>query len=243
MLPMPLIGHIRELVRYPIKSMAGRATDAAVLGWHGLDGDRRFALRRLGADNGFPWVSASALPDLIRYQPLGLDESTGEPLPTHARTPDGAELALQDGALAAEVAARLGSPVELMRLKHGVFDEAPISLIHPATMARIGSEAGLALDPRRFRANVVIESEGGQAFLEDTWVGRSLVFGDDERGPAVAVTLRDLRCMMINLDPDTAVQDARVMKAAVRLNQNYAGVYATVLRTGTLRVGDRVTLV
>jgi uncharacterized protein YcbX len=55
--------------------------------------------------------------------------------------------------------------------------------------------------------------------------------------------MRDPRCMMINLDPDTGEQDARVMKTVVRLNQNNAGVYATVLRTGTIRVGDQVNLV
>jgi MOSC domain-containing protein len=69
-----------------------------------------------------------------------------------------------------------------------------------------------------------------------------LVFGDGDRGPAVSVTMRDLRCMMLNLDPETATQDARVMKTVVRLNANYAGVYATVVRTGTIRVGDRVSL-
>ena len=55
--------------------------------------------------------------------------------------------------------------------------------------------------------------------------------------------MRDERCMMVNLDPETAAQDARVMKAVVRLNDNTAGVYATVVRTGTIRVGDPVTLV
>jgi MOSC domain-containing protein YiiM len=48
---------------------------------------------------------------------------------------------------------------------------------------------------------------------------------------------------MINLDPETAEQDTRIMKTALRLNKNNAGVYATVLRTGTIRVGDSVTLV
>lgn len=48
--------------------------------------------------------------------------------------------------------------------------------------------------------------------------------------------------MMINLDPDTAAQDAQVLKTVVRLNQNHAGVYASVIRTGTIRVGDRVSL-
>jgi MOSC domain-containing protein YiiM len=49
--------------------------------------------------------------------------------------------------------------------------------------------------------------------------------------------------MMINLDPETGEQDARVMKMAVRLNKSNAGVYATVVQSGTVRVGDRVNLV
>ena len=49
--------------------------------------------------------------------------------------------------------------------------------------------------------------------------------------------------MMINLDPDTATQDKRVLKTVVRLNKNNAGVYGTVVQTGTIRVGDPVSLV
>ena len=58
----------------------------------------------------------------------------------------------------------------------------------------------------------------------------------------VSVVMRDERCVMINLDPETGKQDGRVQKTVVRLNGNYAGVYATVVRTGTIRVGDRVSL-
>jgi uncharacterized protein YcbX len=45
------LGHVCELVRYPVKSMAGIVTQSAFLGWHGLDGDRRFAFRHLGDDS------------------------------------------------------------------------------------------------------------------------------------------------------------------------------------------------
>jgi uncharacterized protein YcbX len=150
---------------------------------------------------------------------------------------------LQSAELKAELAERLGSGVDLMKLKHGIFDEAAVSVISLATMAGIGREVGLDLDRRRFRANIVLETERGEPFLEDGWVGRMLVFGDRDPGPALSVTLCDERCMIINLDPETAEQDARVMKTVVRLNKNYAGVYATVVRTGTIHVGDRVTLV
>lgn len=237
------IGHIREIVRYPVKSMAGIATEAAVLGWHGLAGDRRFAFQRVGDHSGFPWLTASRLPELILYQPVGLDESTGEPLPTHVRTPAGVLMALDSAELQAELAQRFGNSLHLMQLKHGIFDEAAVSLISLATMAGISREASIPTDTRRFRANIVLETTHSEPFLEDGWVGQTLVFGEGDPRPAVSVTLRDPRCMMLNLDPETAAQDAGVMKTVVRLNQNTAGVYATVVRSGTLRVGDPVRLV
>ena len=235
------IGHVGEIVRYPVKSMAGTTTESAFLGWHGLAGDRRFAFRRVGQGNGFPWLSASRLPELLLYHPIGLDESCGEPLPTHVRTPGGSKLELGSAELNAHVSEHFGKGVELMKLMHGVFDEAAVSVINLATIAGIGREAGLNLDHRRFRANLVVETELNEPFLEDGWVGGTLVFGEGDSRAVVNVTLRDLRCVMINLDPETSEGSANVMKTVVRLNENRAGVYATVVRTGTIRVGDRVS--
>jgi uncharacterized protein YcbX len=248
------VGHVREITRYPVKSMAGVPTESASLGWHGLDGDRRFAFRRLNDSGDFPWLTASRLPELLLYHPIGRDESSGEPLPTHVRTPDGSQLELRSGELNTEISRRFGSDVELMNLKHGIFDEATISVISLATIAGISREVGVDLDPldpldhRRFRANITLETERNEPFLEDAWIGGTLVFGDlsepraEAGGPAVSVTLRDLRCVMLNLDPDTGAKDARIIKTVVRLNQNNAGVYATVVRTGKITVGDRVSL-
>ena len=241
---MKLIGHVRELVRYPIKSMAGTPAESAFLGWHGLDGDRRFAFRRIGDQSGFPWLSASRLQELLLYRPSRLDESTGEPLPTHVRTPSGAEVELHSKALENEIAERFRNPVEMMQLKHGIFDDASVSVISRTTIATICREAGVELDTRRFRANIVLETDDAEPFDEDTWVGGRLVFGGAEAGAAVSVTARDVRCMMINLDPDTAKQeDGRVLKSVVRMNANNAGVYGTVVQTGQLHVGQAVSLI
>lgn len=240
---MKQLGYVRELVRYPVKSMAGIATESAYLGWHGLDGDRRFAFRRLEDNSGFPWLSASRVPELLLYHPFGLDESTGEPLPTSVRTPAGTHLELHSVELQSEVAGRFGSGVELMKIKHGIFDDAPVSVISLATIGGISRETGVDLDRRRFRANIVLETHGGEPFLEDGWVGGRLVFGENEPRPAVSVTTRDVRCVMINLDPDTGTQDGRILKTVVRLNANNAGVYGTVVQTGTIRVGQPVSLV
>src|SRR6185369_14960767 len=107
------LGHVRELARYPVKSMAPVATDSALLGWHGLQGDRRFAFRRVNDNSGFPWLSASRLPELLLYQPLGLDANAEEPAPSHVRTPEGIELALESAELRNNVAQKFGSAVEL----------------------------------------------------------------------------------------------------------------------------------
>lgn len=163
-----------------------------------------------------------------------------QPLPTHVRTPAGTLLEIGSIELKESIFERFGAAVELMQLKHGIFDEASVSVINLATMAAICQAAGQELDSRRFRANIVIETTATEPFLEDNWVGGMLVFGDEETGPLVSVTMRDPRCMMINLDPNTAQQDPNVMKAVVRLNGNNAGAYGTVVRTGALRVGDKV---
>jgi len=236
------LGQVHQIVRYPVKSMAGIPTDSAFLGWHGLQGDRRFAFRRLNDKSGFPWLSASRLPELLLYQPMGLDENAEEPLPSQVRTPEGNVLDLASAELRKSVEERLGSPVELMKLKHGVFDEADISVINLATISAIGREVAQELDTRRFRANIYVASQATEEFLEDGWIGRRVYFGREEDGPMLSITMRDLRCTMINLDPDTAEQDERVMKTVVRMNRNYAGAYGTVVRTGQISVGQSVSL-
>lgn len=104
------IGEVEALFRYPVKSMRGEALNGAELGWHGLEGDRRLALRRIDDRSGFPWLTATKLPELILFTPV---RRTAESLPSHVRTPEGEELALFSHQLAAEVGRRHGTPVEM----------------------------------------------------------------------------------------------------------------------------------
>ncbi|HEU4477276.1 MAG TPA: MOSC N-terminal beta barrel domain-containing protein [Pyrinomonadaceae bacterium] len=240
------VGRISAIFRYPVKSMAGELLDVATLSWHGIEGDRRFAFRRLNDRSGFPWLTASKLPQLLLYKPFRLDGNAVEQLPTHVRTPEGTEYEIQSDELRQDLSSRYGRDVELMNLKHGIFDEACISVISLGTSLGVERESGRELDLRRFRPNVVIETKSGEPFEEDSWVGRTLMFGDGESGEArmaaIRVTMKDERCVMVNLDPDTAERDSEVMKTVVRMNENYAGVYATVVRAGALRIGQAVTL-
>lgn len=236
------VGHVSAIFRYPIKSMAGERLDSAKIGWHGVEGDRRFAFRRLADRGGFPWLTASRLPELLLYQPIRHRDTAGEPLPTHVRTPDGREYELADNALVKEIATQHRAELELMHFKHGIFDDADISAIAVGTIRSIASTAGHRDDVRRFRPNLLIDTKAAHPFEEDEWVSKVLEFGPDITGPAISITMRDLRCSMINLDPDTAQANAEFMKTVVRMNDNYAGVYGTVVRTGEIRVGQIVSL-
>jgi uncharacterized protein len=236
------IGRVEAIFRYPIKSMAGERLEAATVGWNGLDGDRRLALRRVADRSGMPWLTASKLPDLVRFVPHGREEGAEGGLPTLVRTPDGEEMPVFSPDLAAEVGRRFGAPVEMMQFKNGIFDEASISVIAMETISEIGRLAGRRLDVRRFRPNVVVRLLRSVPFQEDEWVGGVLSFGEEDDAPAITVTMRDVRCSMVNIDPDSASLAPEVMKAVVRVHENTAGIYGTVTRVGRLSVGQPLFL-
>lgn len=235
------VARVVRIFRYPVKSMAAEPLDSAVLGWHGLEGDRRYAFRRLGNASGFPWLTAGRLPGLVRYRPYFSGAGSGAS-GLRVATPDGDDLELAAPELRARLAAEHGADVELMHLQQGIYDEAAVSLIGVHSVAALEREAGTALDPRRFRPNLLVEALDGAPFAEDAWVGRTLVFGESPEGAAVAVTQRDPRCAMVNLDPETGAADPRVLRAVVRARENDAGVYGVVVRTGPIRTGDPVFL-
>ncbi len=236
------IGNVEAIFRYPVKSMGGERLEVAELGWHGLDGDRRLAFRRVDDRSGFPWLSASTLPDLLLFAPHRREDGAPGDLPTHIRTPDGEEMPVFGDDLATEVARRHGAPVQMMQLDHGIFDEATISVIASDTVGEIGRLAGRAADVRRFRPNILVRLLRSVPFQEDEWVGGVLSFGEGDDAPAITVTMRDVRCSMVNFDPDSASPAPEVLKAVVRAHQNTAGVYGAVTRTGRLAVGQTILL-
>src|ERR1700724_697473 len=219
------IGHVEAIFRYPVKSMSGERLEVANLGWHGLDGDRRLAFRRIDDRSGFPWLTASKLPDLLLYAPHRREDGAQGDLPTHIRTPDGQEMPVFGEDLATEVGRRHGAPVQMMQLNHGIFDEARISVIAFDTVREIGRLAELSPDVRRFRPNVVVRLLRSGPFQEDEWLGGVLSFGEGDDAPSITVTMRDVRCSLVDLHPDSASPTPEVLKAVVGANQNNAGIY------------------
>lgn len=228
------IGVVEAIFRYPVKSMAAEPLPAVEVGHHGCAGDRRFALRRLHSTSPRPWLNASRCPELICYIP-DLSAAT-------VRTPTGRELPILGDELAADISRRCGEPVQMMQLIHGVFDDADISVISTATLAALARAADLPLDPRRFRPNIVVRLTDTTPFQEDAWLGSLLTLGEGPQALQIACTQHDIRCSMVNLDPDTAASSPAVQKAVLALNANRAGAYAAILRPGPLTPGATVYL-
>ena len=80
-------------------------------------------------------------------------------------------------------------------------DAAPVSLFGLATVRGLSQETGLALDPRRFRANFYVRWESDEPFYENQLVGRALRIGDYV---TVQVVKKDGRCVIITLDSETS---------------------------------------
>ncbi|MGI8819915.1 MAG: MOSC domain-containing protein [Chthoniobacterales bacterium] len=236
------IGQVEAIFRYPVKSMSGERMEVAELGWHGIGGDRRLALRRTQERDDFPWLTATKLPDLLLFAPCRLGDGVQGDIPTHVRTPEGKELEVFDPALAAEIERRHGAPVEMTHLRNGIFDDASVSVLATETVEEIGRLTGTAPDVRRFRPNIMVRLLRPEPFQEDKWLGGILSFGEPGEGPRVSVTMRDVRCSMVNCDPDTGRSAPEVMKAIARTNQNNAGIYGTVVRTGRLAIGQTIRL-
>lgn len=233
------IGRVAGVFRHPIKSMAAQAMTCAAVDRYGIAGDRRFALRRLGDESGFPWLSASKLPALVRYEvACAVDEApTRESM--HVRAPSGDVISCAGDALSRHFASAHGVDVELTNLRQGIFDLAGLGIITTQTLASIAAMLSLPMDVRRFRPNVLIDvGSSGDPYPEDAWVGSSLAFGDPVNGARAMVTELDERCAMINLDPDSGLSTPTILRTVVRERDNFAGVYATPTRPGAVAIGD-----
>jgi uncharacterized protein YcbX len=235
---MQSVGVIRQLRRYPVKSMRGESLPATTLTLQGVAVDRRYAFVQKASRSSFPWFTARELPELLCYS-ASVQEAGPQEVEVTVTTPDGKKFPVQSDELRQILEARSGLEIFLLQDYRGSFDAAPISLISCQAVSQIAKESGTEEDPVRFRPNLLVDLESGEAFEELQWVGRILRVGDTAR---IAILKADQRCMMISLDPVSAKSNPAVQRCVVQQHNNCAGVYAAVLTPGELRIGDTVSL-
>ncbi|WP_454918944.1 MOSC domain-containing protein [Xanthobacter sediminis] len=111
-----------------------------------------------------------------------------------------------------------------------------VSLLNLASVRDLSARMGAEVDPLRFRMNLHLDGWTPGAELE--LKGREIEVG----GARLAILKRTERCAAVNVNPLHATRDLNVVKALVRAYGHAdCGVYARVVRSGEVRIGDRVT--
>ncbi|PYR26586.1 MAG: MOSC domain-containing protein [Acidobacteria bacterium] len=121
------------------------------------------------------------------------------------------------------------------------FDCATVHLLTTTTLGRLRS-----LYPQgrfelpRFRPNIVVRPAGDElTFVEDSWIGQTIAIGEDVR---LRITGPCGRCVMTTLAQGDLPNDTGILRTAVQHNRANVGVYAAVVRGGTIHRGDRVVV-
>jgi len=138
--------------------------------------------------------------------------------------------------------AGLASPVPV----GSFFDLFPLSVLTTSTLEQLNQlRPESRFDQRRFRMNLILGTKN-PGFAENLWIGRELAIGETAR---ISVALPDPRCVMTTLAQDDLPDDTGVLRTLARHNKVQvgtagqfpcAGVYAVVVRPGTIRRGDVV---
>lgn len=229
---MELIG----IRRHPVKAMAGESLTEAFVSSRGLAGDRWYAV--IDAEGGLATGKNTR-----RFR------KHDEIFDYGARSigPDGVEVYRHDGttgpwaagepALNDDLSLRMGQPMRVVTEETGVHDEhmddSPVSLVGTASLAWFAEHRGFAVDDRRIRANLIVETS--VPFEEETWQGVRV--GEVDFDVVKQIT----RCRVVDLPQNHLVDTIPLLKTLGADRGVKLGIYLTPSGTGTLRVADAVT--
>lgn len=249
-------GRVRSIFRYPVKGLSAEPLDRVTIESGGaLPLDRAWAIEngpgRFDPDNPKHLPKIHFLM-LMRNERLATLETRLED-DGHTLTimRAGKQVARGDletkigrtmleQFLAAYMRADLrGAPRIVSAPGHSFSDVAGkcVHLINLASLAELERASRHALDPRRFRPNIVLEGPG--AWAEFGWVDRDLWIGEAR----LHVFARTTRCAATDVDPATGTRDT-ALPAVLERTWGHAdfGVYARVVEGGTIAVGDPVSV-
>jgi uncharacterized protein len=227
------VARVASLHRYPVKSLHGEPMTALELDRRGCVGDRLWSVRTSSGKigSGKNTRRFAAIDGLLQ---LRAEHRDGRVLVTF---PDGTSCFTDADAAVDQLSGHFGQPLRFeLEQADSHFDDGPVSLVGLASVAAVSSARGDAVDPRRFRPNIVLET--ARAFVEDSWVGRQLEVGT----ALLEVTLQSARCVMVDMQTADLPAQPGNLKTTGRLNSACLGVIAQVVSPGRVEVGDAVRL-
>ena len=257
---MSKIGTLESVWRYPVKSMRGESIDEVFVAYTGVMGDRVYALAASNATPEFPWHTNREQEELVLYEArfknreetlrpaameAALKQLLNPPYPSadtfavEVETPSGNSMDIESPAFLESLRDNSAGQLTLHFTQKNAVDCRPLSIFSLQTLDQLARETKLDLDKRRFRANFYVDWDSAGGFYENELVDRRIKIG--ERLEIMILEL-DPRCKSITIDPDTAESQPRLLKYIARKYSGFAGVYAAVLKEGTVKAGDTVQL-
>ena len=239
------IGKVLEVWRYPVSSLGGERVPHVEVSPEGVVGDRLF-----GLFDGTTGRTASPEQE-PRWRPaLFLSAQIGKDGMAEIRFPDDSVLRVDDPALDDALAAHFGFPAGIGAYRPGGngvelrlpivsnrYTPLPLHLLTTSSLLRLTEVGGFpAIDGRRFRPTLLIETHEGEGFAEANWVGQRLRIGDVE----IEVTEPTRRCGMTLVAQPGISEDPAILRTIMRHAARNLGVYACPAQRGAIRVGDTV---
>lgn len=136
-----------------------------------------------------------------------------------------------------------GFPPEILEYESPLgtyFDAFPLLLLTTSSLAALQDLVpDAAVDVRRFRPNLLVDTGPAAGFVEQGWTGRRVRVG----GAELEVTVGCPRCVMVTRGFADLDADPTILRTIVRDVDQILGVYANVVRPGPVAEGDRVELV
>ena len=286
---MQVIGTVKEIWRYPVKSMAGERLNRASVGALGIVGDRGWAIRDEKAGE---IRNARKLPALLHCTAVYVREpSEGNVQPVQITLSNGTTFRSDSAEANARLSEMLGRPVtiwpiqppsereflrraapdnpdmmaelrqvfgrledeplpDLSTLPRQIleytspfgtfFDAFPLLFLTTASLSALKSRNPSAdFDTRRFRPNVLVETEKGiEGLAEAEWSGRTVRIG----ATRIKLEMPCVRCVIPTLDQPNLRKDPSVLRTIVKDAAQNLGAYATIAAGGTIALGDKVAL-
>lgn len=228
--------NVREIWRYPVKSLGGERLESANIGVNGITGDRSFGIKDV--ETGMI-LTARREPRLLMASARSSDDG---PIIT---TADGDSLTSSHDLSewigrqvqlvpAGDQAGTYENPMDIENETEWVSWHGPIGSFHDSaqTMISLVSTATLeGYEPPRFRINVILDGSG-----EDELVGEEIRLG----GAVLQAKKRIERCVMVTRAQPGIARDLSVLKRVISERKNKLGIGAVVTKPGAFAVGDVV---
>ncbi|MEH6445043.1 MAG: MOSC domain-containing protein [Oceanospirillaceae bacterium] len=224
---------VESLWRYPVKSLIGESLDVLDIDSRGVSGDRVYAISNSEGKFG----SGKNTRRFRRIDGLFSLSSNITNNRVSIKFPDGKVLTSKDSAMNAELSQVLGQDVTLTKevdVSH--FDDGAIHIITTSSLSLLHKLLpNSGIDSRRFRPNIVLDYQ----HLDQDLLGKTINIG----GTILEITHKTERCRMITIDQPGIDNRPEILKSVSKSFGLDFGVYAKVISTGSISIGDTVEFV